>query len=82
MPLSIKDDAVAELARELARRRGCTVTEVVRAALEQEQRRERTDRAAHAARLKALQARFRQKWQGGGSEHGFLYEENGNRPWQ
>ena len=72
MPLYIKDDTVAELARELARRRGCTVTEVVRAALEQEQRRHDADRTAHAAKLEALQARFRKKWRGGGSEHDFL----------
>jgi hypothetical protein len=78
MPLYIKDDAVAGLARELARRRGCTVTEVVHAALEQEQRRHDADRAAHDARLKALQAHFRKKGQGGGSEHDFLYDEDGN----
>jgi hypothetical protein len=78
MPFFIEDDAVAELARELARRRGCTVTEVVRAALEQEQRRHDADRAAHDTRLRALQARFHKTWQGGGSEHGFLYDEAGN----
>jgi hypothetical protein len=78
MPLHVKDDAVAELARELARRRGCTVPEVVRATPEAERRRQRTGWATHDARLRALQARFRKKWQGGGSEHGFRYDEDGN----
>jgi hypothetical protein len=77
MPLYIKDDEVAELAKDLARRSRCTVTELVRQALERERGRLERDEAARDAEVRAIQARVRADWKGGGSEHDFLYDENG-----
>jgi hypothetical protein len=77
MPLYIKDDTVAELAKDLARRRRCTVTELVRQALESEREQLDRDEAVRDAEVRAIQARVRADWQGGGSEHDFLYDENG-----
>jgi hypothetical protein len=77
MALYVKDDAVAALARELARRRRCTVTDLVRTALERERERVEADDAARDAALRAIQARIRADWQGRSSDHDFLYDENG-----
>lgn len=79
MPLYIKDKRVAELARDLARRRRCTVTEVVRQALEKEARASEADRAARWQAIREIQARAREAWQGPRtSDHAFLYNEQGN----
>ena len=79
MPLYIKDDAVARLARDLARQRQCTVTEVVRRALEREQRSAQESEAAVIDRIRAIQARVRREWQGPlTSNHDFLYDDDGN----
>jgi antitoxin VapB len=50
MPISIRDPRAAELARDLARRRGTTMTEAIITALEAEIERERK-RAPLGARL-------------------------------
>lgn len=79
MPLYIKDDQVAELARDLARRRHSTVTEVVRQALEREVRALEADREARWQEIKKIQARVKKSWQGPlTSNHDFLYDENGD----
>jgi hypothetical protein len=49
MALYIRDDKVRELAAQIAERQGVTVTEAVRAALLQVQRRLERDRAQHDA---------------------------------
>jgi hypothetical protein len=77
MALYIKDAAVTALAKELAQRRRCTVTDLVRAALEHERVRLEADEAARDAELRAIQARVRADWKGGGSEHDFLYDDDG-----
>ncbi|MDZ4842033.1 MAG: type II toxin-antitoxin system VapB family antitoxin [Hyphomicrobium aestuarii] len=53
MPLNIRDPRAAELARDLARRRGTTMTEAIITALEAEIERERV-REPLAARLGAI----------------------------
>lgn len=53
MPLNIRDPRAAVLARDLARRRGTTMTEAIIAALEAEIVRER-QRKPLAARLSAI----------------------------
>lgn len=79
MPLYIKDEAVASMARELARARHRTVTDVVREALEQARKQLADERAAHQERLKAMQARVRASWKGPlTSDHSFLYDDDGN----
>jgi hypothetical protein len=79
MPLYIKDEAVASLARELAKARHRTVTDVVRDALEQARKQLSEERAAHDERLRAMQARFRASWRGElTSDHSFLYDDDGN----
>ena len=79
MPLYIKDDQVAELARDLAKRKHCTVTDVVRQALEREARDVETDRDARWAEIRAIQKRVAADWQGPRtSNHDFLYDENGD----
>lgn len=77
MALYIKDVAVAALARELAQRRRCTVTDLVRAALEHERVRLEADESARDDELRGIQARIRADWKGGGSEHDFLYDDDG-----
>ena len=77
MALFIKDAAVTALAKELAQRRRCTVTDLVRAALEHERVRLEADEAARDAELRAIQERVRADWKGGGSEHDFLYDDDG-----
>lgn len=79
MPLYIKDDQVAELARDLAKRKRSTVTDVVRQALEREARGIETNRDARWAEIRAIQKRVRADWQGPRtSNHDFLYDENGD----
>ena len=79
MALYIKDRGVAELARELARKRHRTVTDIVREALERESARLRDDEAARQAKLKSIQARVRASWKGPlTSDHSFLYDADGN----
>ena len=88
MPLYIKDDQVADLARDLAKRKHCTVTDVVRQALEREARDVETDREARDVEtdrdarwkeIRAIQQRVAAEWQGPRtSNHDFLYDENGD----
>ena len=78
MALYIKDPGVSALAREMARERHRTVTDVVREALERDRQRSRDEEEAHEAELEAIQKRFRKAWKGGGSEHSFLYDADGN----
>lgn len=53
MPLNIRDPRAAQLARELAKRRGTTMTEAIIAALEAEIERDRSKKPL-AARLSAI----------------------------
>jgi hypothetical protein len=79
MPLYIKDDKVAEMARDLAKRKHCTVTDVVRLALEREARDVEADRDARWEEIRAIQKRVAADWQGPRtSNHDFLYDENGD----
>jgi hypothetical protein len=75
MELVIEDQDVADLAHELARKRGCTVDELLRLALERE--RDRLD-AERRAKLEAIQERVRASWNGEGSDHSFLYDADGS----
>jgi hypothetical protein len=77
MPLYIKDGAVAALAKELAQRRRCTVTDLVRNALEKERERLQVEDAARDAEVRAIQQRFRHDCPTGSSDHGFLYDKDG-----
>lgn len=54
MALYIRDDAVRQLAAELARRQGQSVTEAVRTALLQAQERLEADRTRRDARARAV----------------------------
>lgn len=79
MALYIEDDTVARMARDMAKRRGCTVTEAVRRALEREQRSEQDDERAVIERIRAIQRRVQAEWKGPRtSDHGSLYDEEGN----
>lgn len=79
MPLVIEDDKVAELARELAERRRCTVDEAVRRALERETLDLDAEREAAWRDIRDMQARVRASWRGPvTSNHDFLYDENGD----
>jgi hypothetical protein len=79
MALYIKDPGVSALARELARERHRTVTDVVREALEKERGRLREEDEARRARLRAIQERVRASWKGPlTSDHSFLYDADGN----
>lgn len=77
MPLYVKDAGVAELAKELARRRRCTVTELVRHALESERERIEKADAARDEEVRAIQERFKRAWPEGTSNHDFLYDKDG-----
>lgn len=79
MPLYIKDDQVAELARDLAKRKRCTVTDVVRQALEREARDLDAEFEAVWRDIQEMQAIVRSEWKGPvTSNHDFLYDENGD----
>lgn len=77
MPLYIKDAGVAELAKDLARRSRCSVTDLVRRALENERERIEKLEAARDEEVRAIQERFRRTWPEGSSNHDFLYDQNG-----
>jgi len=79
MPLYIKDDQVAEMARDLAKRRHCTVTEAVRQALEKEASDLAARQEATWRELQKIQAVVKAEWQGPvTSNHDFLYNEDGD----
>ncbi len=79
MPLYIKDDKVAVLARDLAKRKQCTVTDVVRLALEREARELAAEDEAFWRELREMQNIVRQEWRGPRtSNHDFLYDEKGD----
>ena len=79
MPLYIKDDQVAELARDLAKRKHATVTDVVRQALEREVKALEAEREAVWRSIKDIQARVAAEWEGPfTSDHDFLYDDNGD----
>jgi antitoxin VapB len=63
MGMNIKDPQVHAMAKELAARRGTSVTDAVRQALKLELERSHTADAARQEELQALLARFRQlRW--------------------
>lgn len=78
MPLYIKDNAVATLARDLAGRRRCTVTELVRQALEKVADEVRREDEAWEEELRGIQERARKAWPDGSSNHDFMYDADGN----
>ncbi len=79
MPLYIKDDQVAELARDLAKRKHCTVTDVVRQALEREAKTLEADEESFWRELREMQDIVRKEWRGPRtSNHDFLYDEKGD----
>lgn len=79
MPLYIKDDQVAELARDLAKRKRTTVTDVVRQALEREAQALAGDEEAFWRELREMQDIVRKEWRGPRtSNHDFLYNEKGD----
>lgn len=79
MPLYIKDDQVAKMARDLARQRHTTVTEVVRQALENEARLQQAEDDAFWRELRDMQEIVREEWRGPRtSNHDFLYDEKGD----
>ncbi|MGH6895902.1 MAG: type II toxin-antitoxin system VapB family antitoxin [Geminicoccaceae bacterium] len=76
MALYIRDDAVRQLASELARREGRTVTETVRAALLQVKEKLEADRAARDAKARAVIEELRAMRRGPVRED-VLYDEQG-----
>jgi antitoxin VapB len=81
MGMNIKDPQVHAMAKELAARRGTSVTEAVRQALKLELERSQTADAARQEELQALLARFRQlRWPEGVSSkeaQDALYDDQG-----
>ena len=65
MPLNIRDPRAAELARELAARRGTTMTEAIISALESSLRRHKS-RARLASRYAAIARELAEKGKPGG----------------
>ncbi len=65
MPLNIRDPRAAELARDLARRRGTTMTQAIIGALEAEIERERAEKPL-AERLLAITNHLHAKARPGG----------------
>lgn len=79
MPLYIKDDQVAELARDLAKRKHATVTDVVRQALEREAKALEAADDSFWRELRDMQDIVRKEWRGPRtSNHDFLYDEKGD----
>jgi hypothetical protein len=76
MALYIRDDAVRQLASELAKRQGQSVTETVRAALLQAKDRLEQDRAVRDARARAVIEELRAMRCGPVREDA-LYDEQG-----
>lgn len=76
MALYIRDDAVRALAQEVARRRGCNVTEAVRAALLEAKTRLERERAERDAEARALLDRLRRQRRAPVRED-VLYDEHG-----
>lgn len=75
MDLVIEDQDVIDLAHKLAQERRCTVEELLRMVLERERDRFHAERKV---KLAAIQERVRASWKGGGSDHSFLYDADGN----
>jgi hypothetical protein len=79
MPLYIKDDQVAELARDLAKRKHTTVTDVVRQALEREANALGAEREAVWRDIREMQAVIRaEAKEPFTSNHDFLYDDKGD----
>jgi hypothetical protein len=76
MALYIRDDAVRQLASELAKRQGQSVTETVRAALLQAKKKLEQDRAARDAKARAVIEELRAMRRGPVRED-VLYDEQG-----
>jgi len=76
MALYIRDDGVRQLASELARRQGRTVTETVRAALLEAKHRLEHDQAERDARARAVIEELRAMRRGPVRED-MLYDEQG-----
>lgn len=79
MGLYIRDDRVKALAAELAERRGCTLTDAVRTALEEQLKHLAEDRAEKLRRTRALAAAMRglPELRPGFTDRD-LYDEDGN----
>ncbi len=76
MTLYIRDDAVRQLASELAKRQGQSVTETVRATLLQARERLEHDRAMRDAKARAVIEELRSMRRGAVGED-VLYDEQG-----
>jgi hypothetical protein len=76
MALYIRDDAVRQLASELAKRQGQSVTETVRAALLQAKAKLEADRAARDAEARAVIEELRAMRRGPVREDA-IYDEQG-----
>jgi hypothetical protein len=76
MALYIRDDAVRQLASELAKRQGRSVTETVRSALLQAKERLEHDRATRDAQARAVIEKLRAMRRGPVRED-VLYDEQG-----
>lgn len=79
MALHVKDEGDGAAAREeLTRLRRCTVTEVVRRALEAKRRRSAEEDAAWDAEVDAAVAELRQVLGGVPLNHDEMYDDDGN----
>jgi hypothetical protein len=76
MALYIRDDAVRQLASELAKRQGQSVTETVRAALLQAKAKLEQDRAARDAKARAVVEELRAMRRGSVREDA-IYDDQG-----
>ena len=78
MPLYIRDDDVHALASRLAQRRGCTLTDAVRAALQETLDRIESERAEKLRRTAEILARLDAMPDlRPGFKHEDMYDENG-----
>ena len=77
MALHVTDIVVIGLAEDLARRRGCTIADLLRDVLEKKLARTLMTDEARDTEVSAIQKRFRLAWKEGTSNHDFLYDCNG-----
>ena len=77
MALHVTDIVVIGLVEDLARRRGCTIADLLRDVLEKELARTLMTDEARDVEVRAIQERCRLAWKGGTSNHDFLYDSNG-----
>lgn len=77
MGLYIEDNQARELAHELAQRRGCSVAEAVRAALQDARARLDDEAAAREVEVDRLLKTFRDCLAGQRFDHADLYDDKG-----